>query len=647
MIVKVSKENANKYRTLFDKASLLLGADLMDSTKPYDPESNPFKPDNPETNYTNDNYINDIYEYFLALNDIIDKAPEEEWQYYTILPLPNDSETYGEPTFKVDANTRVITVPNKFKNIAVVGDNTAEIIYFEIDRFFDATDFGADEMIAAIEWQRTSNGNVATGISSAYTKELTIISDKVLIGWAIDEEIASEAGTIEFALRIFSRNESGEVDYSFSTLPAKATISKTLNLYPDQETDLDNSAVNMIKERIRRTRSPEIFGDETVKAPIWEINVGGLVDENGEPIVAIYPSVLGTAYYADLDTTLDPNSLTVTLEAKSENASGTLYYQWYEYNPDLKVWEKLSITGDKEDEEGLTAISGNAGGATMTFTTAGIYKCEAIDRVSNIRENSADSEILYILLPEKPVVKVSDETILDYDGQPLKYYRAILENIDTGVALTVQPGLNNNKFYDDTYDKNDQTSQSFSWKKSEGLQGEQEELKDESGLPEIEQEYYAKEEGYYFGYAVNTRNMKNSISDKATTYRVTRPVAIPTREDYTVEGLSNNEDLRGALGETIELDFANYKYDTIQYQWYTYDDLTGAYTSIEGATGYAENGKITYKPKTTMRCVVNVIATRNGTVTHGGDITDENNGTRLPYLPSGGQGHFIISSSII
>lgn len=140
--------------------------------------------------------------------------------------------------------------------------------------------------------------------------------------------------------------------------------------------------------------------------------------------------------------------------------------------------------------------------------------------------------------------------------------------------------------------------------------------------------------------------MENSISDKATTYRVTRPVAIPTLEDYAVNGLSKNEDLRGVLGETIELDFANYKYDTIQYQWYTYDDLTGAYTPIEGATGYAENGKISYKPNTTMRCVVNIIATRNGTITHNGEITDEGNGTRLPYLPSGGQGHFIISTTI-
>ena len=42
-----------------------------------------------------------------------------------------------EPVFQVDLNTRKITVPNAFRNLAVRGDHNAEVIWFAFDPIFD------------------------------------------------------------------------------------------------------------------------------------------------------------------------------------------------------------------------------------------------------------------------------------------------------------------------------------------------------------------------------------------------------------------------------------------------------------------------------------------------------------------------------
>jgi hypothetical protein len=154
-----------------------------------------------------------------------------------------------EPTFTINANTRKIEVPEQFKTIGVEGDINAEIIFFTIDRFFDAMDFGSEQVIAAIEWKRS--GAREGDIDKAYIKELTTYNNKLLIGWIIDEEIANIAGSIEFALRLYveddKKDEEGkiildkngkpikEIIYSFSTETAKINIAKTLNIYPDSD----------------------------------------------------------------------------------------------------------------------------------------------------------------------------------------------------------------------------------------------------------------------------------------------------------------------------------------------------------------------------------------------------------------------------
>lgn len=592
MITQVNEKNAAKYRKLFDKASALLGTQPL-----YDENGEEIKDkDGNVVLDPNDvNYIADLYEYFIAFPAILEAAALKDqgaeavpgdnqyWQkYFTILPL-------DEPVFEIDANTRKINVPSQFKTVGVEGDNTAEIVFFLIDRFFDAMDFGSKEILAAIEWQRLSGSNPVKDIDKAYIKELTLYNNKVLIGWIINKEITEEAGNIEFALRLFTQAPDGSTDYSFSTEPAKITIAKTLNFYPESETELDDEPVAQVLSRIASTTSPDnLWGDDNLLAPTFgEYNIGNLVDVDGNPIVYAYTKESPSGeFYADLN----PDTFTAEVIATSNNATGNISYQWYSWDYDLKTWQK-------DGQE----TSGAAGGNIKVLNKIGRYKCMAIDKASGYRRSTKDSEILYILAPEKPIVKEKEENT--------KYYSAIIK--EDGIAVSVKPVLENGNFISGQFDDNESpaTKISFSWKKSDALEG----IKQDIGINT--KEYLVTDEGYYFGSAIATRNKESIESDNSTIYRVTKDLQLPSELNYQLEDtITSPQTYTGKIGQTISISFIDYPYDSLEYQWYERFTLGGEYniSQAEGSHGFAMNNMIEFTPKTPGWYKVNIIATRNG-----------------------------------
>lgn len=591
MITQVNEKNAAKYRKLFDKASVLLGTQPL-----YDENGKEIKDkDGNVVLDPNDvNYIADLYEYFIAFPAILEAAALKDqgaeavpgdnqyWQkYFTILPL-------DEPVFEIDANTRKINVPSQFKTVGVEGDNTAEIVFFLIDRFFDAMDFGSKEILAAIEWQRLSGSNPVKDIDKAYIKELTLYNNKVLIGWIINKEITEEAGNIEFALRLFTQAPDGSTDYSFSTEPAKITIAKTLNFYPESETELDDEPVAQVLSRIASTTSPDnLWGDDNLLAPTFgEYNIGNLVDVDGNPIVYAYTKESPSGeFYADLN----PDTFTAEVIATSNNATGNISYQWYSWDYDLKTWQK-------DGQE----TSGAAGGNIKVLNKIGRYKCMAIDKASGYRRSTKDSEILYILAPEKPIVKEKEENT--------KYYSAIIK--EDGIAVSVKPVLENGNFISGQFDDNKATNISFSWKKSDALEGIKQDI---TGIST--KEYLVTDEGYYFGSAIATRNKESIESDNSTIYRVTKDLQLPSELNYQLEDtITSPQTYTGKIGQTISISFIDYPYDSLEYQWYERFTLGGEYniSQAEGSHGFAINNMIEFTPKTPGWYKVNIIATRNG-----------------------------------
>ena len=630
MITKVTEKNSKKYRKLFDEASELLGckkvvAQDKDGKPLIDEDGNEIL----VLDKTDGNYISDLYEYFIAFPLIIAAAKElgkdekenpsgdpDYWtKYYTILPL-------DEPVFEVNADTRKIEIPSEFKTIGMAGDNAAEIVFFLIDRFFDAMDFGAKEVIAAIEWQRTTGSNPVGDSDKAYIKELTLYDNKVLIGWVIDKEITAEPGTIEFALKLYTlKNDSDkEIAYSFNTQPAKVTIGKTLNFHPETSGDLDDEPIASVINRIINTTSPDnLWGDNTLIPPTFITNIGSFVNSN-DPNNIVYAYTKNSPsgeYYADLN----PDTFVATVKAESNNSTDNINYQWYKYDESTNIWRK-----DGAEAPEMTDINNpenSGGGNVKELTETGIYKCVAIDNVRGYRRSLKDSEILYILQPEKPVVKA-------YENENTKYYSVILNG--ESASLDVKPGLSDNKFITYQYDEGEKTEISYIWKKANSLT-EPKQLIDNI----ITKDYEVTEEGFYFGSAKTTRNKKSKESNEATTYRVTKSLVAPGEDNYRLdEDFSGSGSLMGKLGETIKIIIENYDYDTLEYQWYITNDLLTVplqynLVETEGGSGVAIGGVIEFKPKITGYYKINIKVHRNGQIypDTDKDITEQDVGYEL------------------
>ena len=81
--------------------------------------------------------ISSLNEYFQHIEDLaalaIGNGRSGSDPYFLRVPV-------DEPYFEINANTRVISVPAALRQVGVIGDKFAEIVFFKIDRYFDAID---------------------------------------------------------------------------------------------------------------------------------------------------------------------------------------------------------------------------------------------------------------------------------------------------------------------------------------------------------------------------------------------------------------------------------------------------------------------------------------------------------------------------
>jgi hypothetical protein len=91
--------------------------------------------------------IDDYFGVLKALAEIEQRAESGNISEYidpifTILPAT-------EETFNIDANSRKISIPDNFAKYGagVQGDEIAEILYFSIDRYFDAMDLAEMDIL--------------------------------------------------------------------------------------------------------------------------------------------------------------------------------------------------------------------------------------------------------------------------------------------------------------------------------------------------------------------------------------------------------------------------------------------------------------------------------------------------------------------
>lgn len=306
MITHITKDNRAKYTRLFAQAT--------DALK----EGN-------AVNYPEEFSISSLEEYFQNLQELAELDTR-------FLRIPVDEEM-----FDIDLNTRQIIVPPSFKKVglAVQGDDLAEVVYFKVDRFFDATDL--NETFIMIQWEAPSGRKMA---SPAYFQEVDSETDKLIFGWAVTKEMTTSPGALKFSVsfvdgQIVSENNN-EIDvtklaYRLSTLVSSININAGLSLA--------NQTVIKFEDRLKdlrsRIKNTPILGDDKYPEadPAVILNYLGFDWADERLVKNIFEELIDDPEATGVETGLP-------LLAISPNA-GIISYKWFKEGSEDALAEGL------------------------------------------------------------------------------------------------------------------------------------------------------------------------------------------------------------------------------------------------------------------------------------------------------------------
>lgn len=394
--------------------------------------------DETKTYYLSDDItsLDEYFSYIVELNAISKR--------YTILPL-------DEEVFEIDANARTITVPQSFQKngISVQGDEVGEIVYFRINRFYDAMDLALRDIY--IEWKsaaKDENGKEITGVSVPWVIDTESEPGYIIFGWPLSSKITAAAGTVSFAVRFYTFDpDTDTLKYSLSTLTQTATIKPALNF------DL----INIIQDGSLIDNSDALISDRFINS---SVTAGAVKAEEPEFIQDLVEHLV-----LDLD---EDGFRTVSVQ-KSVQAiakdAGQLSYAWKKYdyynNEKLEIAFEITMaetkdaarvegklyfvadtvgdrgyilyTGDvfdKADEDYVTIYERFS---TGTINSIGKYYAIATNRVRQSTA-TAETKVCIVKPPVEPVIvtNVTDKEILSEDNTYTKELKVTVRIDDEG-----------------------------------------------------------------------------------------------------------------------------------------------------------------------------------------------------------------------
>lgn len=468
--------------------------------------------------YNAETGITTLAEYFHWLKELSNISTIDDLNYgrkFTRLPL-------SEPHFTIDANTRAITIPAEFRKngIAVQGDDLAEVVYFEIDRYYDYMDFANCEI--AIQWETARGKNrkgetveAVTSISQPYLVDIESEPGKLIFGWAISDVLTDVAGTLKFSVRFYQFNEKNEIAYNFNTLTATTSVKSGLyiditNLSKD---DIDDVGDRLI-ERIENSQLVE--GGYVAATPVFIINLINEDEPNEE---------------RDLDAENGIYTLTALAEAAD---TGMIVYNWkrqdltdtsriinligkidYRKVAEPKVGESYYIA-NSESNYVLTQITDDNYDnykdkayerlAQCDATEAGIYWVDAENRITNSSASALSDKVTFPL-PEKPEIinhLVENVAIKENDEDDGIYYTDDLEEQVANSSYTLE--LDTKKV--------DKNIPAYNWERSDDNENWRE-------TEDTDLKYEITAPGYYRMSMKNTRNKAETEKVYSNVCRVT------------------------------------------------------------------------------------------------------------------------------
>lgn len=359
-------------------------------------------------NYPDLTAITSLEEYFHFLPKLTAALAENSDDIGQFMRIP-----LNEPHFVIDANTRTITVPDDFNKhgVGVIGDQVAETLYFEVDRFFDTTDL--NETVIYIQWVNPAG---VEGLSYGIWKTAT--DEKVIFGWALDEDIMmptekGDGGKIEFAVRFFNRgvddqnNETNELVYSLSTLSQTINVKKSLN-FDVTELDEPKDLTEMLIKRLKQSTVTESV--DPAEAPIIKIQpVDNFVTDLNEDGVYLFKT---QAY------STDSGIISYVLYKDGKAQEDALYERGFALTDDTDVTNATDTYYEKTglDESGKPVLKPYQGNTIPTdnatifekfgmyeLTTAGVYSVE-VTNSKGVSTSVKTTKTVTIPRPSMPTI---------------------------------------------------------------------------------------------------------------------------------------------------------------------------------------------------------------------------------------------------
>lgn len=265
--------------------------------------------------------ITTLEEYYNWLPEL-KKDKEGKPTKYTILPLLNKEvgKGSGEDPFVINANTRAISIPSEFKKngIAVQGDDLAEVVYFEVDRYFDAVDLNNCQIFIQWETPKGADGKVIKSISDIYLRDIESKPGKLIFGWAISDAITANAGNLKFSVKFlqWDENDKKSIAYSLNTLTATVAIHQSIGIDLEKDTYKPDNANNRLLDRIQES---EVVGGLQAAKPYFVEDISEMSD--GFDTVPVEKEFKKLYAVAKAD---DTGFVTYTWKKKTLNANNTI-----------------------------------------------------------------------------------------------------------------------------------------------------------------------------------------------------------------------------------------------------------------------------------------------------------------------------------
>ena len=134
-------------------------------------------------------------------------------------PIPESEKIY-----QIDLNARSAEAPSA---LSVTNDHEAEIIYFEVDRFFDMQDIL--ETTCLITYVNAAGEKFVYNVPR-YDAVTKAREGKVLIPWVVGQNVTRKAGTVKFAFKFYIIDlHSLEFTYLLHTTPATTRVLQGLD----------------------------------------------------------------------------------------------------------------------------------------------------------------------------------------------------------------------------------------------------------------------------------------------------------------------------------------------------------------------------------------------------------------------------------